>query len=467
MVKKTTKKPKQDSERVKELKHHARRKSIQEGIFATGQYSFGNTYLSPFAIAINTSDAMISLLGSIGGLFGPLSQMFSSRLIEKYPRKKIVLHSVFWEAILWIPFILIAILYSSGVVVNLLPLFLMLFFAINMVIANIAGPAWFSWIGDIVDEEFRGRWFAKRNLIHGFISIILSLAASFFLDFFKNQGWLMLGFMILFALALVCRLLSWQFFKSQYEPKIKLKKADYFSFWQFLERAPKTNFGRFTIFRAVLAFAQTIGAPLFTVYLLRNLGFTYTIYITITVVGSFFSIVLIDLWGKFADRYGNYKTMIVTAFFIPVVPILWTLSSSPLYQIFIPSIISGLAWAGFNLASGNFIYDNVRPEKRGVAVSYYNMLVGLGTFLGAGLGAILIAYLNTSWIEPIILIFLICAVARMFVIIFGIPYLKEVRKTREFSGKSAFKNIIVKGTKSTLLEEAHQIMSIKEYIFEK
>lgn len=461
-------KEKKDSPKIKELKHKARRRSIKEGIFATGKNAFGTQYLSPFAIAINMSNSMVAMLSSIGGLLGPLSQLFSSKFIEKHSRKKIVLHAVFWESVVWIPLILIGWLFYKGIITNILPLFFTLIFAFHIITTSASTPAWFSWMGDIVDEKYRGRWFAKRNLIHGFILIILSLSASFFLDFFKKQGWLMFGFMILFFIAMICRLISWNLFKGQYEPKIKLKKDDYFSFWDFLFKSNKNNFGKFTLFRTTLAFAQWIAAPLFAVYLLRTLQFSYHIYMIIVIMGSVFSIAFVELWGKFADKYGNYKTIVITSLFIPAIPILWTLSKSPIYLIFVPSIISGLAWSGFNLASGNFIYDNVTQQKRGFAVSYYNMFVGIGTFLGAGLGAILIKFLpETFSLQPIILIFIISGIARMLSVILWTPHLKEVRKTKKFSGKSALKNIILKETPHTLVEEAHQIISIKKYLTSK
>ena len=76
---------------IKKLKHKSRRLSIKEGMFAAASGSVGNTYISPFAIAINASNSLVALLSSISGLLGPLTQMFSSKLIEKYSRKKIIL----------------------------------------------------------------------------------------------------------------------------------------------------------------------------------------------------------------------------------------------------------------------------------------------------------------------------------------------------------------------------------------
>jgi len=458
---------KKESKRIRELKHHARRNSIKEGLFATIQSSIGSRYISPFAIAINASNSLVALLGSVGGLLGPLSQLFSSRLIEKYSRKKIILRAVLLEALMWIPFIIIGFLFFRGISLNLLPILLIIAFAIQLIIANIAAPPWFSWIGDIVDDAYRGRWFSKRNLILGFASIILAIVSSFFLDYLKKSNLVMFGFIILFAIAMFGRLMSWRCFKKQYEPKIKLKKGYYFSFWDFLIKSPKSNFGRFALFRCFLALSTAVISPLIAVYLLRNLGFGYTTYMIVTIAGSIFALVVIELWGKLADRIGNYKVIVISSFLIPAIPLLWILNKSPLYLVLVPSIVSGISWAGFHLAAGNFIYDNVSQSKRGIAVSYYNMLLGIGTFLGAGLGAILIKYLNTSFVEPIIFIFMISGVLRMFTIIIGLSKIKEARKIKDFKGTHALKNLILKETTPTLVEEAHQIMSIKDYITKK
>jgi len=458
---------KKESKRDIELRHKARRHSIKEGMWATVQSSLGSRYISPFAIAINASNSLVALFGSVSGLIGPLTQLFSSRLMEKYSRKKIILKAVLFEALMWLPFIIIGFLFFKGILLDLLPLLLLFAFAIQLIAANIAAPPWFSWIGDIVDDSYRGRWFAKRNLLLGFVSIVLAIISSFFLDYFKNMNLVMFGFIILFGLALFGRFMSWKCFKKQYEPKLKLKKDDYFSFWDFLIKSPKTNFGKFAIFRFFLAFSTSVITPLIAVYLLRNLSFNYIIYMAITMAGSFFALTIIELWGKFADKFGNYKTIVISCIFIPLIPILWILNASPIYLILVPSIIGGIFWAGFHLSAGNFIYDNVGNVKRGIAVSYYNMLLGLGTFLGAGLGAILIKYINTTTIQPIIVIFIISAVLRLFTIIIGLPMMKEVRKVKKFKGTSSLKNLIIKEARPTLVEEVHQIMSMKEYLREK
>jgi len=458
---------KKDSKKIEELKHKARRKSIQEGFFSVAKSSFGDSYISPFAIAINASNSIVALLTSISGLIGPLVQIFSSRLIEKNSRKSIVLKALLGESLMWIPFILMGLLFYNGILLEFLPVVLLIVYSFYIIFANIASPAWFSWMGDVVDEEYRGRWFAKRNLLLGAVTIVLTIMAAFFLDYLKKNDKLILGFIILFSLAFIFRMIARHIFKKQYEPKIKLKKGYYFSFFEFATKLTKSNFGKFTIFRCLLSLASGVSTSLIAVYLLRNLEFNYVLYIAIILSGSFFSLILIKFWGSFADRFGNYKVIALTSILVPIVPILWVLHPSPIYLIFVPSLLSGVMWSGFNLATGNFIYDSVSQEKRGLVISYYNMINGIGIFLGAGIGAILIKYLTIELMEPIVAIFLISALLRMIVVFIFIPQIKEVRKTESIKSSRTMKNLILKELDSSIKQEAHELMSIKRYVFDK
>jgi MFS family permease len=455
-----------DSPRIEKLKKQSRRLSIKEGIIASAKGSFGDSYISPFAIAINSSNSLVALFSSISGLLGPLSQVFGSRLIEKTSRKKIILRAVVLESIIWLLLAGLAILFAKNILTAFLPIFLLLTFAIYVIIVNMAHPSFFSWLGDIVDENKRGAWFSRRSLLTGFVSVILAISASFMLDYFKKQDQIMIGFIILFSLAFIMRLLCWNIFRRQYEPKMKFEKGYYFSFWDFVTNAPKNNFGKFSIFRFAFGFACTITSPLIAIYLLRILGFSYTTYMIVIFSGSIYALVFIKIWGKIADKYGNYVVLILTTILIPTTPILWILNPSPIYLILVPSLVGGIAWAGFHLAVGNFIYDNVSKQKRGLVVSYYNLMLGIGIFLGSIISALLIKILPEFTTHYIAIIFIFGALVRMAVVAVWIPKIREIRKTKKFRGVKTFKDLVLKEAKPTLIEEYHEIIAIKDYLRE-
>jgi len=450
-----------------DLRHRARRYSMKDGIFVSARNSFGNNYIAPFAIAINTSNFIVAFLTSITGLLGSLSQLRGSQLIKKGPRKKLVLKTVLFESLIWIPLIITAILYTKNLYMPILPFIVLLFFALFVIFSNLSYPAWFSWMGDLVDKKFRGKFFSKRNLIVGFVSVILTITSAYFLDYAKTKGFLMQGFMILFALAFIARFLSFSALRKQYEPKIKMKKADYFSFWEFTKNAHKNNFGRLSIYRFFLTITNNISSSLIAIYLLRNLSLSYFMYMGIIVSVSIFSLILVELWGKFSDKYGNYKAIEISSIFLAILPFLWILNKNPLYLLLVPAAVNGIAWAGFHLAEVNFIYDNVRPDKRGLAVSYYNTFSGIGIFIGATVGAILIKFITINFMEPIIAIFILGGVLRLIVVAIGIPKIREIRKTQKFRGIESIKDLILKEAKPTIYEETMDIIHIGKYLKRK
>lgn len=449
---------------LKEKRHEARNYSIKEGVFATVRTSFGDRYIAPFAIAINTSSPLVAMLTSISGLLGPTTQLFSSKLLEKYTRKQIVTRAMLFESLMWLPLIAIAFLFYRGILVNSLPFLLLLSFGLYVILMNATSPAWFSWMGDIVDKKKRGRFFSKRNLILGFIAVVLAITASFFLDYAAARNWTMFGFMILFGLALMARLISRSLIKKQYEPKLKIEKSSYFSFWQFVKKAHKSNFGKFSIYRLFLTLTNTISTSLLAVYLLRNLSLKYSTYIIIILAGSVFSLVVMELLGKFADRYGNYEVIRISSILMPFLPILWILHPSPIYLVLVPAAVSGIAWAGYHLSEINFIYDNVSQQKRGIAVSYYNLFSGIGMFIGAGIGALLIKYLKVDFIVPIFAIFIMGAILRLFVVVIGLRKIREIRHTKKFKGIESIQDLISKEAKSTVHDEFHEITHIGKYL---
>src|SRR3989344_51278 len=81
--------------------------SIKEGSAASFSSSLGSSYITPFALALNSNAFHIGLLSSFSGITYPLAQLFGSKLMEKHSRKKIVLKFVLLEALMWIPIALL------------------------------------------------------------------------------------------------------------------------------------------------------------------------------------------------------------------------------------------------------------------------------------------------------------------------------------------------------------------------
>jgi len=425
--------------------------SIKEGSLTSVSTGFGLSYFSPFALAMNATSSQIGILHAIVNLLPSLIQLKAATLIEKFSRKRIVLGGVLGKILLWIPILLPGLLSYLGVphMVWLFILLVGLFYAF----AAIAHPAWFSWMGSLVPEEGRGKYFSKRNRVAGFFGIVTMVLGAVILDVAKKVGaqygnvvgYTLLGFGLLFVISALVQIFSWALLKKQYEPRLHIRKKDYFSFWQFLKRCPETAFGRFSLFRGAFSFVIGIAGPFWVVYMLRDLGFSYVWYMVITVASIVFQLMFLPVLGKVSDRYGNIKLMTICSWAIILTPVLWLVPGImsndlgiKLYLLFVPAITNGFAWAGYNLAVNNYVYDAVKAPKRSFGLAYMNLIVGVGMFAGASLGSLL-AWINVSFMNPLLFIFAVSAFGRLLVAVFGLRYLREVRHVKKFSSEYLIK----------------------------
>lgn len=450
----------------KELQHHTRRLSIKEGIFWSFRSSLGNNYVAPFAIFSQMSNSLVTILNSLWTI-GPVAQIFGGRTVGKKQRKKVVTQTLLIDSIGWLFMAIIAFLYLKGIATPILPYLIIADIAMIFLASGYGHPSWFSLIGDLVDSRFRGRWFSKRSTIISFMTILLGISSAFALEYFKGAGKENLAFIVLFSLAFLARGYCVFIMKKHYEPVLIEKRKSKLTLKKFIKEAKKTNLGKFTIFRGMLSIITGMTVPLVSIYLLRHLQLDYVSYMMIMLSGTLFSVITLNMWGKIADKYGNYKVIALTTAIIPLTPILWILSPSKLYLFLIPAIVGGTSWSAFIMASGNFIYDNTKKQTRGKAISYFNLFTGIGSLIGGIISAILIKNLNTTWIEPIFLIFIIGSILRFILIGFWIPKIHEAKKKKPFKNIQEFEHLIIKEIKPTLVEDMHEISAIPKYIKEK
>ena len=416
--------------------------SIKEGSFASVMYSLFDSYIIPFALILNANNLHIGLLRSFSGLLPPITQLYGSKLMQRYSRRRLIISYVSLQALMILPILVLALFFWKSLFASYLPYFLILFYTLYAVVGAIATPAWFSLMGDIVPENIRGRYFGKRNRITGAVALISTVTAAFLLDIFKTRGLVLAGFSILFLVAMIARLISAYLFKKHHNPKFRQQKKVYFSFTSFIKKIPKYNFSKFALFVSVMHFAVMIAGPFFAVYMLKELGFSYTTYMIIILSESLAALLMMPFWGKFSDKYGRKITLTICSVFIAIMPALWLISQSPYYLVF-PMIIAGIGWAGFNLSAFNFIYDSVSVQRRGLCLAYYNILLGIGIFIGAGLGGLILQKLpglNLNF-SSFFIIFLISSSLRLLSSIIFLPMIKEPRKVRKFHPILSFRSL--------------------------
>lgn len=420
---------------VEKEKQNAGKISIVEGSVSSASSGLGDSFIIPFANYIGSNALHIGLISAFSGLLSPVAQFFGNKMMEKYPRKKIVTKFVLLQSLLWLPLIIISILYWKNIITGYLPLLLIIIYTLIAIAGGLTYPAWFAWMGDLIDERERGKYFGKRNTYAGIVGIAAAITGSIIVKKFEILGIAFIGFGLMFFLAFAFRLTSFSLLKKQYSPAFKLEKKDEFSLLAFLKRYD--NFGKFAVYRSVLNFAIMIASPFFGFYLLTELGYdkNLPLFMIITMSSSLFSLIFTPLAGKLSDKYGNLKLLYIEWIFFVLSPIVWLFSKNIIWLILVPGIVAGIANAASAIASTNFTYDSASREKRGTCVAYTNILTGVGIFIGSLIGGTLLKYLkiNSFGISAFFIVFILAAIARLIVGIIFLPQLKEVKKVSEIN----------------------------------
>ena len=146
------------------------------------------------------------------------------------------------------------------------------------------------------------------------------------------------------------------------------------------------------VYNVCFGFATHLCSPFFLAFALQGLGFTAGEVALLSATGLGTGALMLPLWGRVTDRFGNRPVLLGCGAWAAVVPFLWVVlahQSTP-YSVFLIEVLSGAAWAGINLASANTLSkiaprDHRRLAYVGTFSALSGSMVGLAPLLGGAL----------------------------------------------------------------------------------
>lgn len=363
----------------------AMRNITREGMAASAMFAVTNAFLTVFAAALGASNTEIGLLVAAPAAIALISYLPAAYAIEAWNRRRLtctlmsLVSRSMWFLAGAIPFLIMwNILQGAGQSVMLL---IMVVSAYSLFSAFVA-PAWASMVGVIIPENVRGSYFGRRNQLCAIASLTTGTLAGLVLQAFDS----VLGFSLIFAAAGVAGIVSSFFFSGfpdiRFRPERVLMLSELRA--AFRNRA-------FISFMAVLMlweFGVSMSAPFMNVYLVRGLGAGYA-WISVLVLAAGASTIIIQKWwGAVSDIFGHRSILVISAFGVAFVPFLWMIAPSPEFTVII-NIISGASWAGFNLASFNYLLGASGGGKRTIYTAVYWTLIGIPIIIAPLVGGAL------------------------------------------------------------------------------
>jgi len=410
--------------------------SFKDGVFAALMGGVTDHYATPMALFLGASVLQVGLVSALPSLLASVSQFFAVKVIYWVGgRLKLLLRLVLLQASLILCIAILAWLPISYRVECFLALLTLV-----ALCGGLSGPAWGSLMSDYIPSSKRGQYFGWRSSVLGAVTLGSVIAAGLLLYFFRDvthSG----GFLALFALAAVARYVSAFFIKQMDEPPHKKDPAADFTFFMFVARFRESNFLKFVLFAASLNCASFLAAPFFAVFMLRDLQFSYLTYMALQVCAALASFVALPLWGKHADQFGNVRVLRLSSFFATVIPGLWLVSHHPVY-LMVVQMWAGFAWSGVTLASGNFIYDAVTPQKRVRCIAYFNVINGVAIFFGSSLGGLLASRMPQLFGYRLLALFVLSCLCRLAIYVVLSRCFREVRQARAVSLGELFFSVV-------------------------
>jgi MFS family permease len=301
--------------------------------------------------------------------------------------------------------------------------------------ANVTTASWVSWMGDLVPIGARGRHFAWRNRLFAFVNLSVALSAGVAAANYstKNAPWTF--FTALFFTAGLCRAVSWQCLRRQYEPPPASAHRD--ADWR---ARPSADFKIFCFGHALVQGAAAMSGPFFNVWYLRDLHFNYlalSLTSCATIAGS---IVSLPLWSRLADHSGNRKTLLWAGLLVGVVPIPYLFFTAPV-AIWIINAGAGVAWAGYNLVSFNHMLGASENKNRARLTAYASTVTGTVVFSMTLVGGYLATRLPVLFTSQLQTLFLVSALVRIATFLFFFPRFHEYAPAAGKSAQEVFNEI--------------------------
>lgn len=354
-----------------------------EGVFSsTYAILVAGSYLTGFALLLGMNDFELGILfatpmlATVMGLAGTwLSEKLGSR-------QKLVVGAGAIARTLWLPMMLLPFLGLEKR--TMIATFLVLYVASSL-FAGLGTTVLQSWMGEVVPDSLRGRFFGRRNLLINLASIIAMLVGGFLLDYLESIGHERNGYLILFSIALVCGWMGTRAISRQAEPRKQL--VSHGGFLQKVRRPLQDiEFRKFTAGLGVLHFGLGVSAPFFTAYMLKDLHVSYAQVGMFSITSLAIGMIFHPVWGAVTDRAGVRPAMLFNLTIIGIIPLLYLPSITyGIASVWLGWILVGMCWSGFSIGVTSLSYTLSPTNEREYYLAVLSIVQGMTFFLGSTL----------------------------------------------------------------------------------
>lgn len=409
--------------------------------------------LALYAKSLNASEFQFGLLSALP-FIASLASMPASVLTDRTgARKRIFLWGLYLQRLLWVPIavlpLLVVWLYGTAASARAMSLFLILVLLMHMGQA-VGGPAWMSWMSDIVPERIRGTYFSRRRQLGILSAIPVAVLVGWLLDRL-NRGDAAVDPLVtlqwcaaIFLGAAVFGTIDIALFHWVPDVKAETNRRE-----PLLRQISKPLHDRqflwFGGFVATLVFAVSFMGQFVTLYLIEKLKVTniqtQAMLLAAPMLGQ---LIVLPVWGRMCDRMGKKPVLAIASLGLVPVGLGWCLmNSGAIWLGYILSAAGAVLWAGVEVANFNLVLEfagmgegNGKTRSGGSSyVAVNSVIINVAGCLG-GLASGLIAQRLRGWswdigvlgLAPFTfyeVLFLLSGLLRLAAVVIFLPHIHE------------------------------------------
>lgn len=390
----------------------------------------GESYLALFILAAGLGQVFSGLALTIPVLIGAGLQLFSlsgARAVGGIRRWTVLSAAV--QAVAWVP---LAVAAFVGVV----PAWLVLL-AVAMYQAGglAAGATWTTWIGQIVPERVRSRYFARRAwpchmgtlvAIVGGGLLLHSQVGSAALDRDAQGGEPIDGlawFGALFVMAMLARGVSAFFLSVKSCTESPAIRHVHVHPAKFLGRLWSSPDGRLIATMMLMTGAANIANPFWPAFLKEQLDLSYAQVMMLMATNLTSKAFAQVMWGEVAARIGAWRVLLIGGAMVVPLTGLWMVPGG-FWWLMGVQVLAGSAWAAWELATLLLALRLVPERERTSLWAQFNLGNALLVAAGSSLGAVLLhhgerapAWLAALGVGPFAMAFVVSIAGRLGVVL--------------------------------------------------
>ncbi len=434
----------------------SRRESLKRNLTAMSADGFafsvmvgiGETYLPAFMLSAGKGELAAALIATVPILAGSLLQLAAPAVLRRVRsyRRFVVLMAALQAASLlglmftalrfqvptWVPFLFATLYWAAGLS---------------------TGPAWNTWVEELVPGPLRAGFFARRSRLSHFGVLLGLVLGGVLLRFSSGMANPVAVFAVLFGIAAAGRFVSAAMLARQSDgmsrTQLRAKSPAEHPAVQDASEPAKVAIsanllkrlvrpgpaGKFILYLVTVQTGVYIAGPYFTPFMLRVLQLSWIDYMTLLSLGFVGKMLALPWAARLANRAGVARLMWIGGVGVIPASALWMVSQS-FWFLAVVQIYSGLAWGCFELSMLLQFFRQIPTERRVQILTVYNLGNSAAMVLGSLIGAVLLPVLGAD--------------GRGYLMLFGISSLARLGSLLLIPGQRAVVRSKILSTSSTL-----------------